>query len=92
MVAFGALGDLRRTADLPVAVHVTPRNGYATEIAAALPGAIRVNGDLRLNCPQDEKLPILAQIASFGDKVADIEVVPPSLEDIYSHFSQRDGQ
>ena len=24
--------------------------------------------------------------------LADIEVVPPSLEDIYSHFSRRDGQ
>ena len=92
MVAMGTLGDLRRTAALPVAMQVTARNGYITELAAALPGAIRVDGDLRLTCAQDEKLPILARIAGFGDKVADIEVVPPSLEDIYSHFSRRDGQ
>ena len=92
MVAMGTLGDLRRTAALPVAMQVTARNGHITELAAALPGAIRVDGDLRLTCAQDEKLPILARIAGFGDKVADIEVVPPSLEDIYSHFSRRDGQ
>jgi Cu-processing system ATP-binding protein len=73
-------------------MQVTARNGYISELAAALPGAIRVDGDLRLTCAQDEKLPILARIAGFGDKVADIEVVPPSLEDIYSHFSRRDGQ
>ena len=92
MVAMGTLGDLRRTAALPVAMQVTARNGYITELAAALPGAIRIESDLRLTCAQDEKLPILARIAGFGDKVADIEVVPPSLEDIYSHFSRRDGQ
>ena len=92
MVAMGTLADLRRTAALPVAMQVTARNGHITELAAALPGAIRVDADLRLTCAQDEKLPILARIAGFGDKVADIEVVPPSLEDIYSHFSRRDGQ
>lgn len=92
MVASGSLPDLRQGAALPVALHVTARNGYASDLAAALPGAIRVAGELRLTCTQDEKLPLLARIAGFGDKVADIEVLPPSLEDIYSHFSRRDGQ
>ncbi|MCV2865893.1 ABC transporter ATP-binding protein [Albidovulum sediminicola] len=92
MVATGTLGDLRRTAALPVTMHVTARNGYASEIAEALPGAIRVGADLRLSCAQENKLGILARVADLGEKVADIEVVPPSLEDIYSHFSRRDGQ
>lgn len=92
MVATGTLSDLRRVAALPVAMHVTAKNGYASEIAAALPGAIRADGALRLSCAQEEKLPLLARIAGLGDRVADIDVVPPSLEDIYSHFSRRDGQ
>lgn len=92
MVATGTLGDLRRTADLPVTMNVTAVNGYASEIAEALPGAIRVGADLRLTCGQDEKLGLLARITGLGPKVADIEVMPPSLEDIYSHFSKRDGQ
>lgn len=92
MVATGTLGDLRRTAALPVTMNVSARNGYATEIAAALPGAIRIGTDLRIACAQEDKLSLLARVAGLGDKVADIDVVPPSLEDIYSHFSRRDGQ
>lgn len=92
MVATGTLGDLRRAAALPVMMNVSARNGYATQIAEALPGAIRVGADLRIACAQEDKLGVLARIAGFGDKVADIDVVPPSLEDIYSHFSRRDGQ
>ncbi|MFZ1468387.1 MAG: ABC transporter ATP-binding protein [Paracoccaceae bacterium] len=92
MVAGGTLADLRRMAALPVALHVTARNGYATEIAAALPGAIRVGAELRFECAQDDKLATLARITGFGDKITDVEVIPPSLEDIYSHVSRRDGQ
>ncbi len=92
MVATGTLSDLRRLAALPVTMNVTAKNGYASDIARALPGAIRVGTDLRLACAQEDKLGMLARVAGLGDKVADIEVLPPSLEDIYSHFSRRDGQ
>lgn len=92
MVASGTLADLRRLAALPVSLHVTARNGHASAIAAALPGGILVEGELRLSVPQDDKLDTLARITSLGDKVADIEIVPPSLEDIYAHVSRRDGQ
>jgi hypothetical protein len=34
---------------------------------------------------------VLARITSLSE-VADLEVIPTSLEDIYSQFSQRDGQ
>ena len=92
LVAEGTLGALRREAALPVTMHLTAVNGYAPDIMAALPGAIHVGDALRLNCAQDEKLPMLARIAALEGKVADLEVIPPSLEDIYSHFSRRDGQ
>lgn len=92
MVAEGSLPELRREAALPVAMHITAINGYDTDILAALPNAIRVGGALHITCTQDDKLATLAQIAGLKDKVADIDVIPPSLEDIYSHFSRRDGQ
>ncbi|MFV0384556.1 ABC transporter ATP-binding protein [Paracoccus sp. (in: a-proteobacteria)] len=92
LVAEGSLADLRRSADLPVAMQVTARNGCATAIAASLPGAILLEGRVHLNCAQSRKLDMLGQIAGLGDKVADLDVLPPSLEDIYSHFSRRDGQ
>ncbi|MCY1128282.1 ABC transporter ATP-binding protein [Frigidibacter sp. RF13] len=92
MVASGTLSDLRREAALPVTIHMTARNGYAADIAAALPGSIRFGADLQLSCSQEDKLGALARVTGLGDRLADIEVVPPSLEDIYSHFSRRDGQ
>lgn len=92
LVAEGSLPQLRREAALPVAMHVTALNGYEPDIMAALPGAIRVDGGLQLTCTQDRKLATLAQISALQSKVADFDVVPPSLEDIYSHFSRRDGQ
>ncbi|MBV2361583.1 ABC transporter ATP-binding protein [Thalassococcus sp. CAU 1522] len=92
LVSDGSLAELRRRADLPVALHITPHNGYASDIADHLPGAIRVGNALHLSCSQDDKLATLARVAELGDKVAELEVLPPSLEDIYSHFSGRTGQ
>ena len=87
LVAEGSLPDLRRRADLPVMLHVTARNGYAPDIARALPGAILADGALHLTCAQSEKLETLGRIATLGGKVADLEILPPSLEDLYAHFS-----
>jgi Cu-processing system ATP-binding protein len=92
MVAEGSLHDLRREAALPVSMQITAINGYDSDILAAFPAAIRTGGTLQLDCAQQDKLGTLAQVAALKDKVADIDVIPPSLEDIYSHFSRRDGQ
>ncbi|UWR86416.1 ABC transporter ATP-binding protein [Phaeobacter inhibens] len=92
MVATGSLPELRQDAALPVTMQITTLNGYAGDILAALPNAIRVGDHLHLSCAQADKLVTLAQVAALKDKVVDIEVMPPSLEDIYSHFSRRDGQ
>ncbi len=92
MVAQGTLADLRRDAALPVVLQVTPRKGDEAEVAAALPSARRDGAMLVLSCAQDDKLAALARIVALGERVADLEVLPPSLEDIYSHFSHRDGQ
>lgn len=92
LVAEGSLAELRRAAALPTALQVTPRNGHVAELASDLGGAIRVGDQLRLSCSQEDKLPMLARISAMEDRIADLDVIPPSLEDIYSHFSRRDGQ
>ena len=92
LVTQGSLSDLRRQASLPIKLHVVPRDGQGNRLAEALPKG-RMNGTgLHLSCAQDEKLSTLSHIAGLGDIVHDIDVIPPSLEDIYSHFSQRSGQ
>ncbi|MEY8097794.1 ABC transporter ATP-binding protein [Falsihalocynthiibacter sp. S25ZX9] len=92
MVAEGTMPELRRKAALPVAMRISAINGYDTDIMAALPDAIRVNGALHLTCTQEEKLTMLVRISALENKVADVDIIPPSLEDIYSFFSRRDGQ
>ncbi|WGW02593.1 ABC transporter ATP-binding protein [Tropicibacter oceani] len=92
MVAEGTLTDLRSKAALPVAMQITAINGYDRDIMAVFPDAIRIGDRLQLSCAQADKLATLAQISALRGKVADLDVIPPSLEDIYSHFSRRDGQ
>lgn len=92
LVTEGSLGDLRREAALPIKLHVIPSEGQGARLAEVLPQG-RMNGSaLHLSCAQDEKLSTLSRIAGLGDIVQDVDVIPPSLEDIYSHFSRRDGQ
>lgn len=93
LVAEGTLADLRARAALPVGLLVRPAFGHAPSLSAAFPGAAAgPDGLIRLSCAQAEKLPLLARVSALGDAVADLDVIPPSLEDIYSHFSRRDGQ
>jgi Cu-processing system ATP-binding protein len=75
-----------------VTFHVTPAPEAVAEVALALPEAALAAGLLTLTCKQDDKLRLLARISDLGAKVADIDIQPPSLEDIYSHFSKRAGQ
>lgn len=93
LVAQGTLAELRARADLPVVLLVTPAPGASARLASALPEAVAgADGILRLTCAQGAKLATLARIAGLGSAVADLDVIPPSLEDIYSHFSRREGQ
>ncbi|WP_347266673.1 ABC transporter ATP-binding protein [Paracoccus sp. (in: a-proteobacteria)] len=93
LVAEGTLPELRGRAALPVALQVHPAAGAADALARALPeAAAGADGILRLECAQEQKLPLLARITALGAQVADLEVIPPSLEAIYTHFSRRDGQ
>ena len=93
LVAEGTLSELRARAALPVAFCLRPAPGHEAALAAAFPEA-RADGEgaLRFSGSQAQKLPLLARIAALGQAVADLDVIQPSLEDIYSHFSRRDGQ
>ena len=92
LVAEGSLADLRRKAALPVVFHVSPRKGDEAAVTEALPEASQSGGILTLTCGQDDKLALLARISGLGRKIADVDIQPPSLEDIYSQFSKRAGQ
>jgi Cu-processing system ATP-binding protein len=88
LVANNSLAALRRAAALPIRIEVASRADRAEDVARALAGT-RINGArVDLLCGHDDKLARLGQIAGLGGMIEDVEVIPPSLEDIYSHFSR----
>lgn len=89
MVANDSLAALRRSAALPIQMQITTRAGAADDVAARLQGVRRNGTMVNLTCLPGDKLGRLGQVTALGALIEDVEVVPPSLEDIYSHFSHR---
>ena len=88
MAACDRLARLRDEAGLPVRLRVTARGERAADLQARIGGA-RLNGaSVEILCPPSEKMARLAEVAGLGGLVADLDVVPPSLEDIYRHYSE----
>lgn len=91
LVAYGDLDTLRRQAGLMVTVRV---QGDGPAIAAKLNGAFRksIAHDRRaidIDCPPAKKMALLRTLADYGDLCSDLEVRPPSLDDLYLHFTGR---
>jgi Cu-processing system ATP-binding protein len=92
LVANDTLAALRREAGLPIHIQVAARPETVGDVADRLSGR-RVNGvRVDLTCGHGEKLARLGQIAGLGGLIEDVEVIPPSLEDLYTHFSRRAGE
>ncbi len=90
LVADDTLDRLRAKAGLPIRLRLTARQDGAAEIQTRL-GGLRVNGTaVELHCRPEEKMNQLARIAGLGGLVADVEMAPPSLEDLYRHYSGED--
>lgn len=91
--AAGTLSALRQQAELPVSFTLTPAEGQTNSLMESLPGAhLLPSGQIQITCPQPDKMNLLTRITSLGPSITDLDVTPPSLEDIYSHFSRRTGQ
>lgn len=92
LVAHDTLAALRGRAGLPIRLKVAARADSAAEVAEAL-GAARVNGrSVELTCTQAGKLAALGRVAGLGAMVEDVEIAPPSLDDLYRHFSEGEGR
>ena len=89
-VADGTMRDLRREADLPVLLRLTLNP--ATDSAAHVPATwTRVHDhQFEWRCTQTEKIDALRSIANLPAGLDDIEVIQPSLDDMYAHFLRRE--
>jgi len=88
LVANDTLAGLRRSAALPIQLQVAARPDTADEVARRLSGK-RLNGTrVEIACGHSDKLNRLAEITNLGNLIEDVEIVPPSLEELYAHFSR----
>lgn len=86
LVADDRLTELQAQARLPIRLCVQTSDGNAEAVAARL-GGRRVNGEaVELACDPGNKIARLAEVTAFGNAIRDIDVIPPSLEDLYRHY------
>lgn len=92
LVAHDSLAELHARARLPIRFRIVAHdvgedNAGADQVADRL-GGRRINGStVELTCAPGEKMGHLARITALGGLIDDVEVAPPSLEDLYRHYS-----
>lgn len=89
-VADGTMRELGREADLPVVLRLSLEPG--SDAASRLPDSwTRMTDQLyEWRCPQEDKMDALRSIADLPAELTDIEVIQPSLDDMYAHFLRRE--
>jgi Cu-processing system ATP-binding protein len=96
LAAIGNVRDLARHARLPVRIRVQVPSGTAAAIGERLGQTAdlhRVNDrHVELVCPAADKMAMLRRLTDLGGDVVDIEVDPPSLEDIYATFQDEEAR
>ena len=96
LVACGTLAELREAARLPLRIRFAAPAEEAPAIAARLAGQAssiqrppRASGRwVELTCGVDDKMELVRRIVALGARIEDIDIVPPSLDDVYAHFGE----
>ena len=90
--AVGSVQALRQQTHMPLLFELDVDADHVPAVAQALLQAIGAIPEplpegLRLACPREQKMAVLAAIAPFGARVRDIKMQEPSLEDVFFGFS-----
>ena len=92
--ALGSVQALREQAQMPLTIELTLADTDvpdAQTALSALPGitSSRAPHGLRVNCPRNAKMMVLAALAPLGARMLDVNIHEPSLEDVF--FGLRDA-
>ncbi|MBP2309590.1 ATP-binding cassette domain-containing protein [Azospirillum melinis] len=98
-VADGSLATLRSLAQLPVRIRLTLPTGEIDALASRVgEGAALTRlagGVVELACANDDKVALVRRITCNGPTapiaVDDIEILQPSLDEMYAHFLRREA-
>jgi Cu-processing system ATP-binding protein len=95
-IADGTIEDLRQIAQLPTRIRVRLADceiGRVNDWIGRTGAWKRVNGRvLEINAGPGEKISLLRSAASRDAPVADLDVVPPTLDELYAHFLREPSQ
>lgn len=90
IVAGGTLDELYHQASLPIRMQVNVQPGQASIVAERLGAGVNIgnvnNQSLSLSCLKEEKMPLIRHISGLGEVVHDLQIMPPRLDEVYSHF------
>jgi Cu-processing system ATP-binding protein len=88
LVANGSIDELRHIARLPAKIRCRVADGGADELSNKLSASTRwrrLNGHtIEIDATPDRKLALLQLVTDLP--VVDVDVVPPSLDELYAHF------
>ncbi len=94
MLAHGSIEELRRMARLPAKIRLT-MSGKPEAIRSRLgPDETwrQVNGHIvEIEAAPERKIELLRRAMEIGAPVEDVDVTPPTLDDIYAHFLRVQG-
>ena len=94
IVASGTLDELYQQAALPVRLRISVTPGEASSVAERLGSEVKIgevnNQSLNLSCVNGEKMPLIRRISDLGEVVNDMQIMPPRLDEVYSHFMNGD--
>jgi Cu-processing system ATP-binding protein len=89
-IADGTIEELRRVARLPTLIRIRLTDCEAGKVDDWMRQTgkwRRVNGHmLEIDAAPDDKIMLLRSAASAGAPVADLDIVPPTLDELYAHF------
>lgn len=90
LVACGTLAELRSLAPLPVKIRVhfaEKGSGFAGSMHGPKAWEWLDERRLELTCANDTKVETLRELSGMNG-IADIEIIPPTLDEIYAHMMQ----
>ncbi|WP_211250479.1 ABC transporter ATP-binding protein [Simplicispira psychrophila] len=90
--ALGSVQELREQTHMPLVFDLRVDDADVPAVAQALVQAIGTIPEplplgLRLACPREQKMAVLAALAPLGARILDINMQEPSLEDVFFGFS-----
>jgi Cu-processing system ATP-binding protein len=95
-VADGSIERLRHIARLPTRIRLKVAGLAPSEMPSWVPGDAtcrRLNGHtVEIDAAPERKIELLHRATAAGNSVDDVDVVPPTLDELYAHFLRQSEQ